>query len=144
MCFEIKSVDLDEDFVEEMKKVSDGFWAQQMYNAVDQHDKDHGTEQVVKNLTNIIKNEPSRRSTKLVSASKSATKNISTAFRAVAGPIVDISQAGEKHEARSQAECSEKLLHAKPNTTTSYHPRCVRNATPCPCPDDRYFKEYRV
>ena len=93
--FEIKSVELDEDFVEEMKKISDnhGFWAQQMFNAFDQHDKDHGTELVVENLTNLIKNEPARRSKKMASASTSATKNFSTVFHAAAGPIVDISQA---------------------------------------------------
>ena len=90
--FELKSLQLDEDFVDEMKKISDdhGFWAGQMYNALDQYDKDLGTELVVENLTNMIKNEPSTRKKKLSKASDSATKNFSTVSRAAAGPIVDI------------------------------------------------------
>ena len=118
--FEIKSVELDEDFVEEMKKILDnhGFWAQQMFNAFDQHDKDHGTELVVENLTNLIKNEPARRSKKMASASTSATKNFSTVFHAAAGPIVDISQAGEKHEAAQNVVKS----YFMPNPTPQPHP----------------------
>ena len=43
------------------RRNEEGFWAQQMYNAFDQHDKDLGTVQVVKNLTNIITTRPYRR-----------------------------------------------------------------------------------
>ena len=118
--FDIKSLELGEDFVKEMKKISDnhGFWAGQMYNAFDQHDKDHGTAQVVENLTNIIKNDPARRNKKLISASTSATKNFSTVFRAAAGPIVDIFQAGEKHEAAHNVVKS----YFMPNPTPQPHP----------------------
>jgi len=113
--FELKSVDLDEDFVEEMTKISvdHGFWAQQMFNALEQYDKDHGTEQVVENLTNMIKNEPAKRSKKMASASTSATKNFSTVFHAAAGPIVDIVRVGEKHE----AEQNEVKSYFMPNPT---------------------------
>ena len=83
----------------------------------DQHDKDHGTEQVVENLTNLIKNEPARRN-KRASAITSATKNFSTVFRAAAGPIVDISQAGEKHEAAQNVVKS----YFMPNPTPQPHP----------------------
>ena len=90
--YKLKSLQLDEDFVGEMNEISDnhGFWAGQMFNALDQYDKDLGTEQVVENLTNMIKNEPSTRKKKLSKASDSATKNFSTVSRAAAGPIVDI------------------------------------------------------
>ena len=91
-------------FINEMEKISDnhGFWARHMYNAFDQHDKDHGTEEVVEKLTNLIKDEPVKRNKKMASAKSSATKNFSTVYRATSGPIVDISQAGEKHEAEQK------------------------------------------
>ena len=116
--FKLKSSQLDEDFVDEMEKISDdhGFWARQMYNAFDQYDKDHGTEQVVENLTNMIKNEPSTRKKKL-SASDSATKNFSTVSRAAAGPIVDIVRVGEEHEAEQNVVKS----YFMPNPTPQPH-----------------------
>ena len=77
--FDIKSLELDEDFINKMEKISvnHGFWARQMYNAFDQHDKDNGTEQVVENLTNLIKDEPAKGKRKMASAKSSATKNFS-------------------------------------------------------------------
>jgi hypothetical protein len=118
--FDLKSSQLDEDFVEEMKKVSDdhGFWAEQMYNAFDQYDKDHGTEQVVENLTNMIKNEPLTRNRKLLNASKSATKNFSTVIHAAAGPIIDIVRVGEMHEAEQNVVKSYFMPNPTPQPPT--------------------------
>ena len=118
--FDIKSSELDEDFINEMEKISvnHGFWARQMYNAFDQHDKDNGTEQVVENLTNLIKDEPVKGKRKMASAKSSATKNFSTVYRATSGPIVDVSQAGEKHEAEQNVVKS----YFMPNPTPQPHP----------------------
>jgi hypothetical protein len=88
-----------------------------MYNALDQYDKDLGTELVVENLTNMIKNEPSTRKKKL-SARDSATKNFSTVSRATAGPIVDIVRVGEEHEAEQNVVKSYFMPNPTPRVSS--------------------------
>ena len=90
---DIKSTDLDDDFIDEMQKLSPehGFWAKMMVDAHEQYASDYDTSQVVKNL----------------SASTSSTRRdpcnaVSKGFReatiALSGPIVLATRPRNKHE----------------------------------------------
>ena len=90
---DIKSTELDDEFIDEMQKLSPehGFWAKMMVDAHEQYASDYDTSQVVKNL----------------SASTSSTRRdpcnaVSKGFReatiALSGPIVLATRPRNKHE----------------------------------------------
>ena len=90
---DIKSTELDDDFIEEMKKLSPehGFWAKMMVDAHDQYASDFDTSNVVKNLSATTSS--SRRD-----PCNAALKGFRKATFAISGPIVVASRPRNKHE----------------------------------------------
>ena len=90
---DIKSTVLDDDFIEEMQKISaaHGFWAKMMVDAHEQYASDFDNSDVVKNLsaaTSSARRDPCH----------AATKGFREATFALSGPIVDTSRPGIEYE----------------------------------------------
>ena len=90
---DIKSTELDDDFIDEMQKLSPehGFWAEMMVDAHEQYASDFDPSQVVKNLsatTSSTRRDPCN----------AASKGFREATFALSGPIVIASRPRNKHE----------------------------------------------
>jgi hypothetical protein len=90
---DIKSTELDDDFIDEMKKLSPEheFWAKMMVDALEQYASDYNTSQVIKNLfatTSSTRRDPCN----------AASKGFKAATFALSGPIVLATRPGNKHE----------------------------------------------
>ena len=90
---DIKSTELDDDFIEEMKKLSPehGFWARMMVDAHDQYASDFDTSDVIKNLS-------ATKSSSRRDPCNAASKGFRGATFAISGPIVTASRPRNKHE----------------------------------------------
>ncbi len=90
----IESTMLNDDFIEEMMKLSPehGFWAKMMADAFIQEDSDHDTTPIVTNLSN------SKATSKGRNPCRAATKGFCNAWP-LSGPAVDPSCVGKSHEA---------------------------------------------
>jgi hypothetical protein len=91
---DIKSIALDDDFVEEMKMLSfkHGFWEKMMINAHDQYATDFDTGMVVKNLITSNQTSATR------DPCQAAMKGLRNVSHAISGPIVDTSCPGKSYE----------------------------------------------
>jgi hypothetical protein len=90
---DIKSTEIDDDFIDEMQKLSPehGFWAKMMVDAHEQYASDFDTSQVVKNLsatTSSTRRDPCN----------AASKGFREATFSLSGPIVIASRPRNKHE----------------------------------------------
>jgi hypothetical protein len=90
---DIKSTELDDDFIDEMQKLSPehGFWAKMMVDAHEQYASDYDTSQVVKNLS-------ATKSSTRRDPCNAATKGFREATIAHSGPIVLATRPRNKHE----------------------------------------------
>ena len=91
---DINSTELDDDFIDEMKKLSPehGFWAKMMVDAHEQYSSDFDASQVVKNLLATTASSTRR------DPCNAATKGFRDATFAGSGPIVTVSRPRNKHE----------------------------------------------
>ena len=91
---DIKSTELDDDFVDEMNKLSPehGFWAKMMVDAHEQYSSDFDASQVVKNLLATAASSTRR------DPCNAATKGFRDATFTGSGPIVTASRPRNKHE----------------------------------------------
>jgi hypothetical protein len=87
---EIKSVIIDDDFIEEMKGISDahGFWAQTMSDVIDQFKVDNHTETVLKRMISSVPTSTS------CDPARAVTKNLRS-MTFTSSPFVDVSLLGK-------------------------------------------------
>jgi hypothetical protein len=114
---EIKSIMLDNDFLNEMIKISPehGFWAKMMVDAFAQEDSDHDTLPILTNLNN------SKTTSKGCDPCRAATKGFRNAWPSNSGPAIDLSHVGKSHEVE-QAKVKD-FFYCNP---TPVHPTMIK------------------